>query len=127
MNSFKELLSIAKKLRGPDGCPWDQSRTVESLLEDFEEEAQEVKEALQKKDDENLKEELGDILFTILLMSLIAEEEGKFSLKEVLEDIQAKLIRRHTWVFGKDKASTPEEALAIWKKNKAKEKKKNPK
>ncbi|HCW32131.1 MAG: tetrapyrrole methyltransferase domain-containing/MazG-like protein domain-containing protein, dITP/XTP pyrophosphatase [Candidatus Peregrinibacteria bacterium GW2011_GWF2_39_17] len=124
LNSFKELVQIAQKLRGPNGCPWDRSRTLISLEKDFMEEAQEVRQALQKEDFANLKEELGDTLFTIILMSLIAEDDGHFTLKDVFKGIQEKIIRRHTWVFGKDKVSTPEEALVQWKKNKAKEKRK---
>jgi uncharacterized protein YabN with tetrapyrrole methylase and pyrophosphatase domain len=122
IKSFKELVEIAQKLRGPDGCPWDKSKTFENIQKDFMEEADEVREALEKKDWDNLKEELGDILFNIVMMTTIAEEQGFFSMKDVLQDIQKKIVDRHTWVFGDDKASTPEEALALWNKNKEKEK-----
>ena len=121
LKSFEELVKIAKKLRGPNGCPWDKSRQVSDLKEDLIEEAEEVAEAIDNKDDENLKEELGDLLFNIILLAVIAEEEGRFSMKGILDDIAEKIVRRHTWVFGDDKASTPEEALAIWAQNKAKE------
>jgi len=84
----------------------------------MEEEAQEIQEAFTKRDWENLKEELGDVLFNIVLTAQIAEEEGKFTMKEVINDIDEKIRSRHTWVFGKDKAKTPEEALEMWRKNK---------
>ncbi len=121
MKEFDELVRIAKKLRAPGGCPWDRSRKLTDLKEDLLEEAEEVGQALDNKDDENLREELGDLIFNIVLALVIAEEEGKFTGKEVLEDIAKKIISRHTWVFGEDKATTPEEALKIWAKNKAKE------
>ena len=118
MSSFKRLQKLAKKLRSPTGCPWDRSRTMEDMAESIEEEAEEIQEAFKKKDWKNLREELGDVLFNIILTAQIAEEEGKFTMKEILEDIDHKIVSRHTWVFGKDKAKTPEEALAMWRKNK---------
>jgi tetrapyrrole methylase family protein / MazG family protein len=121
MKEFDELIRIAKKLRAPGGCPWDRSRKLEDLKEDLLEEAEEVGQALDNKDDENLREELGDLIFNIVLAVVIAEEEGRFEFKDVLSDIAEKIIRRHTWVFGDDKASTPEEALKIWAENKKKE------
>ena len=122
--SLRVLIEIAKKLRSPTGCPWDRKKTIETLLPDFSGEAKEVEEAIQKGDLKNLKEELGDVLFNIVLLSVIAEEEGKFTMDDVLEGVAEKIVSRHTWVFGKDKASTPEEALALWGKNKIKEKNK---
>ena len=118
MASFKKLLKLAKRLRSPKGCPWDRSQTIEDMAERMEEEAQEIQEAFTKRDWENLKEELGDVLFNIVLTAQIAEEEGKFTMKEVINDIDEKIRSRHTWVFGKDKAKTPEEALEMWRKNK---------
>ncbi|MBU1019325.1 MAG: MazG nucleotide pyrophosphohydrolase domain-containing protein [Patescibacteria group bacterium] len=119
--SFKKLIEIAKKLRSETGCPWDRAQTIESLLEGIEEESQEVSEAIKNGDYSNLKEELGDLLFQIVMISQVASERGLFDMKDVMDDITKKLIRRHSWVFGKDKAKTPEEALAQWQKNKKKE------
>jgi len=99
MTSFKTLQRLAKKLRSPTGCPWDRSRTIEDMAESMEEEAEEIQEAFKKKDWANLREELGDV-------------------KDVLKDIDEKIRSRHTWVFGKDKANTPEEALEMWNRNK---------
>ena len=122
MTSFKRLVELAKQLRAPGGCPWDQKQTFGALAKCLEEEAHEVPEAIAKNDHSNLKEELGDLLFNMVMMMNIAEEEGEFTVEDVLADIEHKIISRHTWVFGDDKANTPEEALALWKKNKQKEK-----
>lgn len=92
------------------------------MAENIEEEAKEIQEAFEKRDWKNLKEELGDVLFNIVLTAQIAEEEGKFTINDVLKEIDEKIRSRHTWVFGKDKAKTPEEALNMWRKNKAAQK-----
>lgn len=118
MRSFKKLVKLAKKLRSPTGCPWDRSRTIEDMAENIQNEAEEVKQAFHKRDYKNLKEELGDVLFNIVLTAQIADENGKFSIKDILKDVDEKIRARHTWVFGKDKAKTPEEALEMWRKNK---------
>jgi len=118
-SSFKTLVKLAKKLRSPTGCPWDRSRKIEDMAENIEEEAGEVMEAFKNRDYKNLREELGDVLFNIVLTSVIAEEMGKFSIDDVIADIDKKIRDRHTWVFGKDKAKTTEEALEMWRRNKA--------
>lgn len=123
-DAFQQLVDLARRLRGPKGCPWDQEQTILGLQGAFMEEADEVRQALQNQDYDNLKEELGDVLYTLILMSLIAEEEGRFTLKDILREVHGKIVERHTWVFGDDKASTAEEALKIWKKNKEKKRKK---
>lgn len=120
MKEFKKLIKLAEKLRSETGCPWDRSRTLENMAEPIANEAKEVEEAFEKHDYENLKEELGDVLFNIVLIAQIAKESKKFSIKDILEDVDKKIRERHTWVFGKDKAKTAEEALEMWKKNKQK-------
>lgn len=120
--SFSALIETLKKLRGPNGCPWDKAQTHQSLIKCLKEESQEVINAIENKDDENLKEELGDLLLQGFFHALIAEEEKRFSLQDVLEGLNNKLISRHPHVFGSAKASTPEEALAQWKASKLKEK-----
>jgi uncharacterized protein YabN with tetrapyrrole methylase and pyrophosphatase domain len=82
------------------------------------EEAQELQEAVAKGDLANVEEELGDVLFTLVMMAQIAREEGTFDLGTAMEKVGEKFISRHTWVFGSDKASTPEEAVELWMKNK---------
>lgn len=92
------------------------------MLKCLKEEAAEVEEAIEKGDHENLREELGDLLFQIVMICQIASEKGLFTMKEVMEDIAKKLIKRHSWVFGSDKVASAEEAVAQWQKNKAKKK-----
>lgn len=119
--SFGKLVEIQKKLRVE--CPWDKSQGFDSLKSTITDEAKEVVEAIEKKDYENLKEELGDLLHNILFISNVAEEKNLFTVKDVLEGIKDKLIRRHPHVFGHEKALTPEDSVKIW--NKAKEAEKN--
>lgn len=123
MTTFSTLVKLAKRLRAPGGCPWDQKQTIESLMKCIEEEADEVKEAIKKKDHPNLKEELGDLLFSMIMVMNIAEEGEHFTAHDVMKAIEEKIRSRHTWVFGSDKAATAEEALALWRRNKQKEKK----
>ena len=123
---FQELVDICKKLRSEDGgCPWDRAQTFETMKKCILDEAEEVAQAIDKNDIPNLEEELGDLLFNIFIIAQIASEKGDFDLKSVLEKISEKIVSRHTWVFGEDKAATAEEALALWKKNKVKERSKN--
>jgi len=122
--SFEDLIEIAKKLRSDTGCPWDRKQTIQSMLKHLEEEVSEVREAIENVDHVNLAEELGDVLFQLVMIAQIAKEEGHFDINDVISGIEKKLISRHTWVFGEDKAETPEEALEIWKRNKEIEKSK---
>ena len=121
-NSFVSLVETFKKLRGPNGCPWDKAQTHQTLIKCLKEESQEVISAIENNDDENLKEELGDLMLQVIFHALIAQEENRFTLKDVIEGLNNKLISRHPHVFGSAKASTPEEALAQWKASKLKEK-----
>lgn len=116
-----KLVDIVKLLRSDKGCPWDREQTVETLTQAFLKEAKEVEEAVAEADHDHICEELGDILLTVLMITTVAEEKGFFTLKKVLEDVTEKVRSRHTWVFGKDRAKTPEEAIALWQKNKQKE------
>ncbi len=121
-HSFDELVETFAILRGPNGCPWDKKQTHESLIKCLQNETQELIEAIEKKDDENMKEELGDVLLQVLMHSQLAAEEGKFTIQDVMDGLYDKLHRRHPHVFGDHaKASTPEEALALWKEMKKKE------
>ncbi len=117
---FEELVNIQKRLRKE--CPWDKEQDFDSLKSTIISEADEVVEAIEKKDYENLKEELGDLLHNIIFISNVAEEKDLFMIKDVLEGIKAKLIRRHPHVFGEEKALTPEDSVRIWKKIKEAEK-----
>lgn len=117
---FEELVNINKKLRKE--CPWDRKQDFDTFRKTVIEEAKEVAEAIEKKDYENLKEELGDLLQNIVFISKIAEDKDLFTIKEVLQGIIEKLIRRHPHIFGSSKAETPDDVIKIWKKVKENEK-----
>jgi uncharacterized protein YabN with tetrapyrrole methylase and pyrophosphatase domain len=120
--TFKDLCALAAKLRSKTGCPWDRKQTIDSMLKCIEEEVAEVRQAIENGDKKNLREELGDVLFQVVMISQIAKENGYFKIDDVIKDIDKKIRSRHTWVFGKDKAKTPGEALEMWRENKKKEK-----
>lgn len=126
MHTFEELREVVEALRGEHGCPWDKAQTFESLKPFLEEETGEVLTAIDNQDPENLCEELGDVLYQVLLQSQIAEEQGLFSLDNVIDGLCAKMIRRHPHVFGDAVANTPEESLALWRKIKNQEKAEKP-
>ena len=120
--SFEELRAIVAELREPDGCPWDRAQTYESLKKCTADGAQEVLDAVDHKDMENLKEELGDLLLQVIFYAQIAAEDGYFTLDDVMNGLGRKLVRRHPHVFGDEKADSAEEALQLWYKIKAMEK-----
>ena len=119
---FTEMMDIIAKLRGPEGCLWDRKQTLESLAPNILEEAEEVSEAVQSKDVDNLCEELGDLMMVIFMEIEIAKEKNLFTYSDVLKGAIKKFVRRHPHVFGDVKVNTPEEALAVWKKIKREEK-----
>jgi len=122
---FAEMISIIAKLRGPDGCLWDRKQTLKSLAPNIIEEAQEVSDAVESNDMSNLCEELGDLFMVILMNIEIAKEKGLFSCSDVMDGAIEKFTRRHPHVFGDIKVNNSEEALAVWKQMKKKEKEKN--
>src|SRR3989338_2998252 len=101
--NFEEIVKIVEKLR--NNCPWDKEQTITTLRKDLESEFNEVMEAFDKVDYENLKEELGDLMWCILLISQVAKEEKLFDINEILENTKKKMIRRHPHVFGNKKAN----------------------
>ena len=120
MTKFEEFTNIIKTLRSENGCPWDREQTHVSLKPCCIEEAAEVIcgiNTLEKTGDpSNLKEELGDLLMQIVLNAQIAEEEGYFTMDDVVAGIINKMIRRHPHVFGNDTAETTDEVLSTWAK-----------
>lgn len=122
MYKFNELVDIIAELRSEHGCPWDREQTFESLKKCLADETQEVFDAVDRRDMENLCEELGDVLLQVLLNSQIAREQGAFTIDEVIDGLCQKMIRRHPHVFGGAKAATPEESLKLWNEIKQQEK-----
>lgn len=122
MYTFQDLINITAKLRSEGGCPWDRAQTHESLKPYLAEEAGEVLQAIDSKDMENLCEELGDVLFQVMIHSQIAAEKGDFTIADVVDGICEKMIRRHPWVFGDVKLSSVQEGKELWQKIKEEEK-----
>ena len=120
--TYQELLEIVAELRSDHGCPWDRKQTHESMIKCLREESEEVIEAIEKQDDENLCEELGDVMLQVLMHSQIAAEENRFTIEDVVDMLAKKLVRRHPHVFGDQKAVTAEEGLSSWNAVKAREK-----
>ncbi len=121
-NKFEELISIVKRLKAPDGCPWDRDQTNASLLPFFLEEVYEVIESVDNENWFELKEELGDILLHVIFQAVLAEENGHFSIEDSLVNINEKLVRRHPHVFGEAKADEAFHAKQNWEAEKHKEK-----
>lgn len=111
---FNDLVEIMKYLRAPDGCPWDRVQTHESIRSNFIEETYEVIEAIDNKDSELLKEELGDVLLQVVFHSEMSAEENEFDINDVINGVCKKLVERHPHVFGDVKADNSEEALLSW-------------
>jgi len=119
---FGQLMEIMRRLRAPGGCPWDAEQSHESLKRYLLEESYEVIEAIDSGDRDNLKEELGDLLLQPVFHAAIAEEQGAFTMNDVLEAINEKLIRRHPHVFGEAVIESSEAQVANWEKIKKQEK-----
>lgn len=109
-----ESVDIVKRLREPDGCPWDRKQTHESLRKYVIEEAYEVAEAIDEGDTDHLAEELGDLILQVLLHAQIADEFGEFSIRDIFGNLAEKLLRRHPHVFGETIATNVSQANAVW-------------
>ncbi|MDP3787467.1 MAG: nucleoside triphosphate pyrophosphohydrolase [Candidatus Omnitrophota bacterium] len=120
--SFTKLVKVMEKLRSRGGCPWDRAQTHSSLKKHLIEEAYEVCEAIDSKDPERLKDELGDFLFQVVFHAQVAKERGAFDIKDVIRASYKKMLRRHPHVFGKHKAKSPEDAYKRWQEKKGQEK-----
>ncbi len=117
---FQELVDIVSRLRKE--CPWDREQTNQSIKNNLIEEAYELLEAIEEDNDEAMVEELGDVLLQVVFHSQIKKDQGKFDIKDVLEHLINKLIRRHPHVFGDSAAKSSEEVLKQWHKIKQEEK-----
>ena len=124
MDSYgvEDLLHIMELLRAPEGCPWDQEQTHQSIRRNMLEEAYEAVEAIDEGSPEHLKEELGDVLLQVVFHALMEQEAGRFDLDAVADGICKKLIFRHPHVFGEVSVSGTGEVLSNWEELKRKEK-----
>ena len=120
---LRRLQDIVIQLRSPDGCPWDQEQTPESLIPYLLEEAYEVIEAIEDGEPTEIKAELGDLLLHVVMQAQLAEEKSNFDLRDAIISINEKLIRRHPHVFGDDnkKSKRIEDALENWERTKKSE------
>jgi uncharacterized protein YabN with tetrapyrrole methylase and pyrophosphatase domain len=122
MLEFDSLLEVAERLNAPGGCPWDREQTFFSLQPYVLEEAHEVLEAVDAQDDQKVLEELGDLFYVVVFYSKVAEREGRFTIREIIEAVREKLIRRHPHVFGETKVEKVEEVMRAWEQIKRTEK-----
>ena len=111
---LERFIEIVKKLRSDEGCPWDKKQSPGSLKRYLKEETQETIEAIDANTPQQIKEELGDILYIIILLSQIYDEKKLFNMGDVLDSISEKMIRRHPHVFGDEKIETFEELREKW-------------
>lgn len=125
--AFKNLYDIVARLRAPDGCPWDREQTPLSLRSDLIEETYECVEAIGEQDPEHIKEELGDVFLVITMLAYMHEQEGHFSVADVLETVSQKLVRRHPHVFGNEKVKDSDEVLRNWARIKVEQEGRKPK
>ncbi|HEY6306154.1 MAG TPA: nucleoside triphosphate pyrophosphohydrolase [Candidatus Angelobacter sp.] len=118
---FEKAVSIMARLRAPGGCPWDREQTFDTIKRYTLEETYEVLEAIDKRDWRELTGELGDLLLQVLFYAEMAQEEGRFSIDDVLDALSNKLISRHPHVFGDVKAEDAHTVLKNWEALKAQE------
>jgi MazG family protein len=123
-DAFQRLVDIMKRLRGPDGCPWDREQTIQSLRGFVLEETYEVLDAIDRDDHDALRGEIGDLLFEGVFLAQIESDAGRFAVADALDAISEKLIRRHPHVFGTTEGvDSAGKVLQQWEQIKAREQK----
>jgi MazG family protein len=121
-DAFQQLVDIMARLRGPGGCPWDHEQTFDSLRQFVLEEAYEVIDAIDRRHLEDLRDEIGDLIFEGVFLARIAEDDGRFTVTDSLRAICEKLIRRHPHVFAETAGvDTPGKVLQQWEQIKSRE------
>ena len=118
---FADLVALMARLRAPDGCSWDRAQTFDSIKPYLLEETYEVVDAIDQRDFEELKNELGDLLLQVVFFSQMAAEQAHFTIDDVIERIHTKMVHRHPHVFGDAEARTPDDVLRRWEELKAEE------
>ena len=119
---FEHLVKIVSELRSENGCPWDKEQSPASLKRYLEEETREAIEAITSGNHQHIKDELGDILYLLVLLAQIHSEDNFFDIEDVIDAITAKMIRRHPHVFGDEKIETVAELRKKWLEIKKNEK-----
>jgi MazG family protein len=123
MKTFEDLIEIMARLRAPEGCPWDREQTYATLGPMLLEEAYEVIDSAEAANWDELRDELGDLLFQIVFYGQIATEEGHFDLQQSINRVYDKMVRRHPHVFAQEKVEDTAQVLANWEAIKAAERK----
>lgn len=126
MSGIDELISTVARLRAPDGCPWDQEQTHQSICDCLIEEVAELLETIDQNDMPHMREELGDLLFHVVMHAQMASEAGHFNFDDVAREVNEKMVRRHPHVFGEVKIGDTAGVLKQWDEIKAREKKNGP-
>jgi len=127
MTPIDELRQTMARLRAPDGCPWDQEQTHQTLARCLIDECSELLDTIDRNDIPHMREELGDVLIQVVFHAQLAAERGDFTFDDVSREINEKLIRRHPHVFGDHgKLDTAGEVITKWEQIKATEKKNGP-
>ena len=119
---FNDLLNLVETLRGKNGCPWDMEQTHESIKNELLEETYELIEAIENNDVNGMVEELGDVLFHVIFHCSIGQEQRRFSINDVIENVINKMVYRHPHVFGRDSVTDSKEVLKKWDELKKTEK-----
>lgn len=121
--TLEDLITLMATLRSENGCPWDRKQTKDSIKPYIIEETYEVVEAIDERDPQKMREELGDLLFQIVFYAQLLTEEDGIDIYNIIETVYTKMIRRHPHVFGQIKVKNAEEVLVNWEKIKQEEKK----
>jgi len=119
---LRPLAELVRVLREPGGCPWDRVQTHKTMRRELVEEVYEMLEAIDDDDVKGMREEIGDVLLQVVFHARLAEEEGRFQLQDVIDDVVKKLVYRHPHVFGNVQADNPDTVLQNWEVLKAREK-----
>ncbi|MDR1687991.1 MAG: MazG family protein [Clostridiales bacterium] len=120
--TFEDLKNIMDTLLGENGCPWDRAQTHESISGGLIEECYEAVDTIKSQNNEALCEELGDVCLHVVFHGKLAEKDGAFTVDDIIHGISEKMIRRHSHVFGTQKADNMDESLLNWENEKQKEK-----
>src|SRR5437764_5885154 len=123
---FARLVEIMARLRASDGCPWDREQNFDTIKPYLLEETYEVLDAIDARDWPELAGELGDLLLQAVFFSQMAAEQELFRIKDALDAINQKLVRRHPHVFGSETAATGDDVRKIWSDVKAQENRDKP-
>lgn len=121
LSAIDQLIGLVERLRGEDGCPWDKKQTAKSMAVYLLEETYELIDAITRADEADIREELGDVLFHIIFVARLFQEQGAFDIQEVARQNHDKMVRRHPHVFGEGSLQSPEEVKKQWQEIKKKE------